>query len=188
MKKLCLLVMLSLLCGCFFSTPNSRFYLLEAEQNLKEITDKKFNIAVQDIYVPDFLSRPQIVLQKPESAQLSVSEFDRWGSDLNAMLQTAMINNLQNQMPSAVVKPLLYGSSPRYVVKINIERFGGWLGEEAYMGGNWQILSSGGRVIVEQDFSKQQKIGRSYDAFVQALSRMWGAVSQEIAYKISTLK
>ncbi len=187
MRNFTLLVMMILLGGCFSTTPDSRFYLLDSVNNQPSVSDRKINVAVQDITVPEYLDRPQIVLQKQTNPELKISEFDRWASDVNAMLQNVMIENLQNALPKSIVKPLAYGGKPNFIVKINIEKFSGWLNKNAYIKGNWQIISPSGRIIAQQEFSRQHAVGKSYGSYVQTQSSLWAEISEEIATKLSKI-
>lgn len=176
-----------LLVGCLLSTPDSRFYLLEIPSMGAPISAKKINIAVQDVTVPGYLDRPQIVLQRPDSPELKISEFDRWASDLNTMVQNILIDDLQNAMPKAIIKRLAYGTNPRYIVKLNVERMGGWLGEQAYLRGNWQILSPSGRILYEQNINRKRDVGKTYASYVEAQSMMLSETGREIALKIAAM-
>lgn len=187
MKKFAILIAALLTAGCFSSTPNSRFYLLESAKTAQPLSMRKINIAVQDIAIPQYLDRPQIVLQRQDDPELKVSEFDRWASDLNTMLQNLVINDLQNNLPNATIKRLAYGGSPRYVVKINIEKFGGWPGETAYIKGNWQILNPRGKILAGENINLKRRCGENYAAFVRTLSLMWSDTAQTIAAQIIKL-
>lgn len=186
MKKYFLLICL-FLPACLSSTPDSRFYLLENPQATQTVSVKKINIAVQDISVPTYLDRPQIVLRNPDNPELKIAEFDRWASDLNTMLQTFVVNGLQEALPNAVIKPLVYGDRPKYVVKINIEKFGGWLGQSAYISGNWQILNNSGHVIYEQNIKTETPCGKTYAEYVKTQSLMLNEITNLIAKKIVSL-
>lgn len=187
MKKVIFVLLPLLLTGCLFSTPDSKFYLLETPQSTSAISNRRVNIAVQDITLPQYLDRPQIVLQRPDSPELKISEFNRWASDLNTMLQNFMIDDLQKNLPRAVIKRLAYGNNPRYIIKANIEKLGGWLGETAYLKGNWQILNSQGRVLYQQNINLSRPAGKSYTTYAAAQSQMWAEVSHSIAEKITQL-
>ena len=64
MKKIFAIIgLLPLFTGCFFTTPDSRFYMLENTKNPAVVSDKKINIAVQDVNFPQYLDRPQSVVQ-----------------------------------------------------------------------------------------------------------------------------
>lgn len=185
MKKLtCLLAFL--LCGCFFSTPQSRFYLLENGGG-QAVSDKKMVIAVQDILVPEYLDRPQIVLQYADKTELKISEFDRWATSLNTLLQTGLINNLSGYFPQATVIPLVYGVNAKYVVQTDVETFSGDLNADAYFSGSWKIMNANGRVLKENKFSFSSKTGNSYDAYVKTQSVLLKELAQEIAENIQKL-
>lgn len=187
MKKYALLFVSLFLSGCFSSTPDSRFYLLGNPRPAEVVSTKKINIAVQDVIVPSYLDRPQIVLQQQDSPELKISEFDRWASDLNTMLQNLLIDDLQSALPNAIVKPLSYGSTPRYIVKLNIEKFSGWLRDKAYFKGSWQILNAKGRILYEQEINLSHKIGKTYGNYVEAQSQMLNEVANMVAKKIISL-
>ncbi len=187
MKKIACLLMFFSLAGCFFATPQSRFYILETTEGQQIVSTRKINIAVADITVPSYLDQPQIVLQKQGSPELKISEFNRWASDLNTMLKTQMIGDLSTMLPQAVVKPLSYGTTPVYIVRLNLEKFIGWPGEDAYLSGSWQILNSRGKILYEQNFNRKQSVGKSFDSYVTAQSLMWADTAHEIALKIAAM-
>ncbi len=188
MKKLiALILLLPILQGCFSSTPNSRFYLLENASEPQIVSKRKISIAVQDIIIPQYLEKPQIILQRPNSPELEISEFNRWASDLNYMLQNLLIGNLQNAMPNATIKPLAFGATTNVVVKVNLEKFGGWFNENAYVKGNWQVIDTYGKILTQNNFNLKQPSGPNFATYVKALSAMWNEVAVEIAKSISKL-
>jgi len=187
MKKISCLLMLFALAGCFFSTPQSRFYILETTDSRQIVSTRKINIAVADITIPAYLDQPQIVLQKQGSPELKISEFNRWASDLNTLLKNQMIGDLRTMLPQAVIKPLSYGTTPLYIVRINLEKLIGWPGEDAYLNGSWQILNSRGKILYEQNFNRKLFAGKSFDSYVAAQSQMWADTAREIAVKIAAM-
>lgn len=188
MKKFAvLLLLLPMLQGCFSSTPNSRFYLLENPAESQIVSKRKISIAVQDIIIPQYLEKPQIILQRPNSPELEISEFNRWASDLNYMLQNLLIGNLQNALPNATIKPLAFGATTNVVVKVNLEKFGGWFNENAYIKGNWQIINTYGKVLAQKNFNLTQPAGPNFSTYVKSLSIMWNEVAIDIAQTINKL-
>ena len=154
MKKVFAVFCLLFLSGCFSSTPNSNFYLLESSSRETSVSQRKMNIAVQDIMLPEYLQRPQIVFQAEGKPELKISEFNRWASPLDEMIQNTLIEDLRKAMPLSIVKPLVYGGGSQHIVKLNIEKMGGYFKENAYLIGNWQILSTTGRVLKQKDFQR----------------------------------
>lgn len=180
MKKSAVFLMILFLSACFSSTPNSRFYLLESSINSVPVSSKQTSIAIQDIQIPDYLDRPQIVLQQQDNPELKIAEFDRWASDLGGMLQNTLAENLQKELPNAVIQPLSYGINPRYIVKVNIEKLSGWLDENVYLNGSWQIVNSNGKVLAEQTISLSASTGKTYNSYVKAQSRLWAQTASQI--------
>lgn len=188
MKKIFAIIgLLPLFTGCFFTTPDSRFYMLENTKNPAVVSDKKINIAVQDVNFPQYLDRPQIVLQQPDNPEIKIAEFDRWAADFGTMLQNRLIDNLQSALPNADIKPLAFGNKPKFIVKLTIEKFGGWLNENAYLQGNWQIVNTRGKLLTEQNFNLSDKVGKNYGSYVQAQSRLLAQVADDIAKRIGKL-
>ena len=181
MKKYVAAICVLLLTGCFFSTKNSTFYLLETQGTVEPVTQKKFSIAVQDISIPDYLQKPQIVLQAQDSPELKVSEFNRWGSDLQGMLQNTLIEDLQNLMPNAFIKPLMFGQSAQYTLQINIEKLSGSLKEQAVLKGTYKIVLQNGRILKEENFDLSTPAGKTYGSYVTAQSNLLARLAQEIA-------
>jgi len=188
MKKYVILLICVVLTGCFASTKNSAFYLMEAQKTQNTVSDAKFNIAVQDIVLPDYLKRPQIVLQEQDSPKLMISEFHRWGSDLGQMIQNTLLEDLQNVMPNAFVKPLMYGESTQYIVQVNLEKLSGDFNENAVLRGDYKIVSATGKTIREKTFHLITPAGKNYVSYVEAQSKLIGDLATNIALEIKDIR
>ena len=188
MKKILATFCLLFLSGCFSSTPNSNFYLLESSSQTSSVSQRKMNVAVQDIILTEYLQRPQIVLQSVGNPELKISEFNRWASPLDEMVQNTLIEDLGKALPSSVVKPLVYGGGSQYIVKLNIEKIGGYFKEKAYLSGQWQILSTTGRVLKQQDFIFEEPMNdATYSSYVVAQSKLLSELAEELAQVLSRL-
>lgn len=181
MKKYVAAVCVLLLTGCFFSTKNSTFYLLETRGTAEPVTQKKFSIAVQDISIPDYLQKPQIVLQAQDSPELKVSEFNRWGSNLQGMIQNTLIEDMQSLMPNAFIKPLMFGQTAQSTIQVNIEKLSGYLKQQAVLKGTYKIISPNGKILKEENFDLSTPAGKTYGSYVKAQSNLIAALAQEIA-------
>ena len=79
------------------------------------------------------------------------------------------------------VKPLLYGGNEKYIVKVEIEKLSGYLREDAYLTGVWQILTPGGKVIKTSDFKLKTPAGKTYASYAKAQSKLISELCQDIA-------
>ena len=184
MKKICLLLCI-ILSGCF-STPNSSFYMLRTESD-KQVFANKLSIGVYDIVLPEYLDKPQIVLQKPNSTEITISEFNRWAIDLSAMLKNTLIEDLQQVLPNSKISALEFGVNSQYVVKVEIEKFSGWFNNKAVLQANWQILNQQGKIIFSKSSTYQKNIGKNYDSYVSAQSQLWADLAFDISKKLKNL-
>lgn len=179
MKKFIVCVMSLVLSGCFFSTKNSSFYVLESQQPA-EVLNVKMSLAIENIRLPDYLQKPQIVLQKSDSPELKISEFNRWASDLEDMVQNTLIEDLEAIAPKADIKPLAYGIKTRYVIKINIEKMSGYFKEEAVLKGTYYILASSGQLLKQSDFELKTDCGKNYADYVMAQSTLVAQLAEQL--------
>lgn len=184
MKKYVAAICVLLLTGCFFSTKSSTFYLLESQNALEPMSAKQVNIAIQDISIPDYLQKPQIVLQAHDSPELKVSEFNRWGANLQGMLQNTLIEDMQSLMPNAFIKPLMFGQTAQYTIQINIEKLSGYLKQQAVLKGTYKIISPNGKILKEENFDLSTPAGKTYGSYVTAQSNLIAALAQEICAKV----
>lgn len=187
MKKLFVLMVSFALLGCLGRTPESKFYLLESFDTMAVVSTRKVNLAVADIVLPAYLQKPQIVLQDGLNPKLEISEFNRWASDLAGMLQNTLIEDLQKALPNAEIKPLLYGSRPRFIVKVNIEKLSGWFKKDAILTGSFQIVNAANKVLAEENFSVFTPAGKTYETFVSAESALWSSIAAQIAVRVDHL-
>ncbi|MBQ8870030.1 MAG: membrane integrity-associated transporter subunit PqiC [Alphaproteobacteria bacterium] len=185
MKKFLYVLSFLFISGCF-STPNSNFYMLQSLSQ-KTVSDKKLQLQIYDISIPEYIDKPQIVLQEADSPELEISEFNRWGSNLSSMIKNTLINDLSVNLPNAKILPLAYGINTQYVVKIQIEKLSGWLKDKAILKANWQILNAKGKVLAFQTFTFEEQAGKTYASYVKAQSKLLADLSFVIADKLKNM-
>ena len=158
------------------------------QSNLDQsISNKKLKIGIYDISLPEHIDKPQIVLQKENSPDLKVAEFNRWGADLSIMIKNTIINNLSAALPNAIIVPLSYGANSEYIVKINIEKLTGWLNNKAILKANWQILNTTSKTIIAETSTFENSAGKNYSSYVIAQSNLLSELSLNIANKLKSL-
>ena len=158
------------------------------QSNLDQIiSNKKLKIGIYNISLPEHIDKPQIVLQKENSPDLKVAEFNRWGADLSIMIKNTIINNLSAALPNASIVPLSYGANSEYIVKINIEKLTGWLNNKAILKANWQILNTTSKTIIAETSTFENSAGKNYSSYVIAQSNLLSELSLNIANKLKNL-
>lgn len=191
MKKILLCLLISLnLSGCFSvgTSAPSKFYSLK-NANVDDITpvSQKFSkIGVEEIKIPTYLDKPQIVLKAPNSVELSFSEANRWSEPLSSMMQRTLANDISLYMPKALVKPRYLGQEKfDYLVFVEIEKFEGALNSQANLVGWWYIANKNGDVIITKKANISLKTNNNFDDLIQTESTLVNELAKQIATTLS---
>lgn len=179
MKAFLILLFCFIVYGCV-STPESNFYVI-SDNTQEMLSKKKLKITIYDISLPQYVDRPQIVLQKDESSEIKISEFNRWASDLSIMLKNAFIDNLRNMLPNSNIYALAYGIDFEYVVIIEVEEFIGRLNQSALLKVNWQILNTERKEVYTKRKEYITPVGKTYESYVLAQCKNIQALSFDVA-------
>ena len=191
MKKIWAILSVCLLSACLGGySPQSRFYNLQPADasTVTVLSNRKVSIGINEVELPDYLDRPQIVSFEKGKPQMNISELDRWGEPLASMIQRTTAADISLYLPEAVVKPRSSLMEKfKYVVDIQIIRFDMIQGEEAVLEAWWYISDSDGRIVYRQKTMLMQKTGKGFDSFVEAESHLLAQMSGEIARKTTSL-
>ncbi len=186
-KTLCTLAGMGMLflAGCFGGTsPNSSFYILSVDTSLSTMSVNKTSVGVWPVKVPDFLDRPQIVLNE-SATQLDISEINRWSEPLSLITQRALVENLQRILPNAYVQTKGYDENRfKRFVCVEIIKMSGTLGQSADLSVWWIIENSAGQEIIRTRFDESMPCGQTYGDYVRAQNILWGKLSEQIATRL----
>lgn len=200
-SSLCLrLVLLALgiclvLSGGCASTKPSRFYTLSSmasseTETKSEATDQDVAIGVGPIKLPEHLDRPEIVT-RTSSNQLELAEFDRWAGSLADDFNRALAVNLSILLSTDRVSIFPWRKSMPidYQVVVDVARFDGELGGNAWLIARWTLLRGDDKKVVSMESSRisEPSSVRGYEAMVAAQSRALAHLSREIAGAIKTI-
>ena len=135
MKKIVCIIGLFLLAGCLGGySPESTFYTLKTIDEAKPVSQTNISIGVDLPELPEYADRPQIVSYS-KSGSLNIDETNRWGEDLDIMLQRVIANDLRGYLPKAGIKPrtsLL--EKYRYILNVSVVKFDLIENNRAYFG------------------------------------------------------
>ena len=184
MKKY-LLVTLLLLSAC---SPSSRFFQLPPVSDNAAISSRRMSIGIEEVNVPQYLDRPQMVLSRAEHNEMRFSEFNRWVEPLSAGMSRVLADDIASYMPKSVVKPKNYASEKfDYTVDVEVNKFDAILRHQVSMDAWWTISKRGkvvarGRTKLE---SKLQKWG--YEAIVEEQNYMINKMARQIVEELVKL-
>ncbi len=179
-----------MLCGCFGSSPPSRFYLLEESVTpVAESPASSLVIGIGPIRFPDYLDRPQIVTR--DGNELELAEFDRWA----APLQTNFVAILADNVSRATGSNQVYGFPFAARVELDyrvvgaVRRFDADRSGQAVLLVHWGVQDGEGEVILAttRKLYSQSAPPDDYSGMVSALNRLVADLGQDIARALEQL-
>ncbi len=193
MKKSLSAVLLLLLTACIGTgrTPPSKFYSLRPVSTVeKPLTSYQgLSIGVEEVKVPAYMDKPQIVTERKNSVELNISELNRWSEPLSSMLQRTIADDMAVYLPNTLIKPKNYGREVfDYTVFVEINRLGGVFGENAVLEAWWYIADKNSKILVKEQTDLTEPLSSGYDVLVEKQSIMVGQLSKQIAEKIRGLR
>ncbi len=181
MKKLLYVLLLSIV-ACSWRSPDSKFYMMDSA-GLNELSNKKVNVAVARVKVPDLLNRAQMVVYESDNDQIEIMEFSRWGEVLPDVLQATVVNDLIAYLPNAYIKRSYFDSSNMdFNVNIEINNLKAYRGEKVVLSAWWNVANLSGRVIERGQKTYEVAVkGKSTEALVAAQNEAVHLLSKDIA-------
>jgi len=168
------------LMGC--SSPENKYYTLSASAPAGPAlpTRTAQTIAIDDVSIPAYLDRPQIVVKK-DSNTAEVREYDRWIEPLDGMIRQTLAADLAARLgPGRVLdKP----AKDSYLLSVTVEEFG-QDGDHASLRGQWVLKSQqkDAPAAPVHNFSHDEPIaGKEMPDAVATMSRLLRALSDDIA-------
>ncbi len=184
MKKIVYVICGFLLSGCFGGySPESRFYTLQSVENVEKVSNKNISVGVDLPELPEYADRPQFVSFSVNGSKINIDELNRWGEDLDIMLQRVIAADLRSYLPNANVKAntsLL--EKFRYIVDVTITKFEMIEDSEAYLEALWSIKNGSSLNILRKGkTSLNMKIEDETEGYSLAMSEMIAQMSGQIA-------
>ena len=193
--SLLLIVPVLLLAGCIGNpTKPSEFYVLGTTPGTPvnaALEQDALSIGLGPLTLPEIYDRPQIVTRGDDN-RITLSEFDRWGGDLDKELARALAGNLMTRLNTNRIVPFPWSRryDPDFQVTVRLFRFDGVIGNSANLEGIWRVLdASKGCELAAGRFSiVEETDGPGYSALVTAMSRAVATLSQAIAEQVAVIE
>ncbi|MBI4984658.1 MAG: membrane integrity-associated transporter subunit PqiC [Rhodocyclales bacterium] len=184
----------ALLCGCVTPGPTPRMYVLTpvgepGASAPMAVAAKPVTVVIQDIRLPLYLDRPQIVT-RDRGNRLEISENEQWGGHLREDMARVLAMNLGRLLDGerVVAAPCPAPAAPHYRVEVDILGFERQPGGRVVLTAQWSITpgaDAAQRVGSGGTFSGEPLAQAvSYDKLVQSMSAVYGELAQAIARSI----
>ncbi len=191
MKKIFILAAVLMTAACLSGTTQpAKFYSLNSISD-SSVTFKsaKLVIGVEEVKVPVYLDKPQMVTRHENQVELNVSEFNRWSEPLSVAMQRAIADDMAVYLPQAVVKPTSFRREGfDYIVWVEVNKFDGSWGRTVDLSVWWSIYNKDGRLMFRERSDLSRPLGKTYDELVLQDSDLVSELARQIAAKAAKLK
>ncbi len=187
MKKIFIIFSLLFVGACLGGySPQSKFYDLHSVlQQTEIVSEKKISVGVNDVVLPAYLDKPQIVSFDVGNNQMKIDEFNRWGEPLASMIQRVIAADMSEYLPSSVVKTRSsLAEKFDLLIDVQIVKFDRFAGDKAVLEAWWYISSVNGKILYRDKVLLRQKINNTYDGYVEVMSNLLAELSKKIAFAI----
>ena len=175
--------------GCA-RTPQARFYILQpsaaVDQAQPSVSVNDMIIGVGPVELPEHLNRPQIVT-RISSSELHLSEFNRWAESLEKNFSSVLAENLSMLLSTdkVLVYPWIGSIEVNRQVRVNVLQFDNLPGGKVLLKVLWGIKDEAGKFLIPiKKSSFSTPAGKGYPEMVEAMNRVLGDFSVEIANEI----
>lgn len=183
MKKGSILAICLLLGACLggYSTPPT-FYTLTPTDTTAVSDQKRPELGLARVYVARYVDRPQIVIQTPDTAEVSVSEQNRWIAPLSDLIGRITAENLTALLPQTPIKSRTQAEEVfPYTLTLDIVKLDAVLGQTATLDAWGIIQDQTGRTVHRQRITETVAVGQTYDSVAGAYSILMGRMARQIA-------
>jgi uncharacterized lipoprotein YmbA len=181
-----------ILTGCRSASSPIEFYTLTPLSGIGEADEgaglgDAVAVGVGPLQMPKIIDRPQIVSRTGVNG-INVDEFHRWGGSLYEDFLTVLTLNLSALLGSNMVAAYPWEEyfDPDYRIYMEVYQFDGRLGEYALLNITWTVTGRQPSDVlrVRNSVIKEAVQSGTYEALVEAKSRILAALSREMAREI----
>lgn len=190
MKKILCLGLALIVSACVGTSQPAKFYSLQGinRSETAAVSQIKMTIGVEEVKIPDYLDKPQIVSLKDNSVELGFSEMNRWSEALSTMMQRTIANDMSAYLPQSVVKARnLSRENFDYVIFVEVDKFDGAFDNQVQLKAWWYALNHNSKIVIRERAEFSLPAGENYDELVRAESRLVAELSLQIAQKVAKL-
>ena len=178
--------------GCLGRSQSPRFYTLSPVTENKAMAQSDtpasdVSIGIGPIKLADYLDQSRIVTRTGDNRLLK-AEFDLWAGSLGDNLTNVLSENIGILLPTEriYIYPWRLSEPMDYQIILDVVRFDGDLGEDAWLVARWSIVGGNDKELlaVNRSSIREPVSGPDYNALVSAQSRALAKLSHEIVKAI----
>ena len=178
--------------GCLGRSQSPRFYTLSPVTENKAMAQSDtpasdVSIGIGPIKLADYLDQSRIVTRTGDNRLLK-AEFDLWAGSLGDNLTNVLSENIGILLPTEriYIYPWRLSEPMDYQIILDVVRFDGDLGEDAWLVARWSIVGGKDKELlaVNRSSIREPVSGPDYNALVSAQSRTLAKLSHEIVKAI----
>jgi uncharacterized protein len=178
--------------GCLGRSQSPRFYTLSPVTENKAMAQSDtpasdVSIGIGPIKLADYLDQSRIVTRTGDNRLLK-AEFDLWAGSLGDNLTNVLSENIGILLPTEriFIYPWRLSEPMDYQIILDVVRFDGDLGEDAWLVARWSIVGGKDKELlaVNRSSIREPVSGPDYNALVSAQSRALAKLSHEIVKAI----
>ena len=178
--------------GCLGRSHSPRFYTLSPVTENKAMAQSDtpasdVSIGIGPIKLADYLDQSRIVTRTGDNRLLK-AEFDLWAGSLGDNLTNVLSENIGILLPTEriYIYPWRLSEPMDYQIILDVVRFDGDLGEDAWLVARWSIVGGKDKELlaVNRSSIREPVSGPDYNALVSAQSRALAKLSHEIVKAI----
>ncbi len=167
---------LTLLAACGFSKP-STFYVLDANtaprQSLTLKNADSVVIGIEQISIPTYLDRPQIVLRDAETSTIMIAEFHRWAEHISDVMPRVLADAISERAGYPLAKQVdVNREFLKYRLYVEVQRFDATPNGEAVLDAWWLINDADGQTLYRTRSTLVEPVSDTYPSLVKAEQKL----------------
>lgn len=179
--------------GCGFSATSTFYVFDDAPSPSRDMTLKNADtviVGIEDVVIPTYLDRPQIVIREIDDETLTMAEFHRWAEHLGDVLPRVIGDAVSERAGYPLAKPATLNRELfEYRVSVEIMRLDAQKSGKAVLDAWWSVSDSSGNVVYRTRSVLVEECGESYSDVVRAERTLVKRLGYEIAdYYTADLK
>ncbi len=180
------------LAGCLGKSPSTRFYTLTPMSDHQavsksESTARNPSVGIGPVKLADYVDQSKLVTRTSDN-RMTVADYDQWAGNFGDNLTNVLAENIGFLVPTdrIYIYPWRRSVPIDYQVVLDVVRFDGELGKDAWLVARWSLLGGEDKqpLTVSRARIREPVSGSGYTALVAAQSRALAKLSQDIVAAI----